>query len=198
MAGGFKRNKKAMTKREMQDQVGSQAENAIKMVQGLAMVVNQQIRNLKLETSNLAAMSIMQEEPNGVVTESSIAYIDFTGAIKNEDGSLAGNFEGGQGVGVFVDMSVHQFLTDFQKGLIGMKAGEEKTFDVKFPENYGSKELAGKTALFEVHVRKVWRDLPSRVAIKAASIQKELEAKKVAAQQITAQVNKSETAAQGA
>lgn len=60
--GGFNRNKKQMTKRELQEQVGSQAANAVQMVQGLAMVVNQQIRNLKLETSNLAAMSIMREE----------------------------------------------------------------------------------------------------------------------------------------
>lgn len=177
MAGGFK-NRKQMTKRELQEQVGDQASNAIKMVQGLAVVVNQQIRNLKLETSNLAAMSIMRDDPQGVVSDKSILYIDFVGTMKNEDGTLGDNFEGGEGIGVFVDMEVHQFLKDFQSNLLGMKVGEVKTFDVKFPENYGSKELAGKTAQFEVQVRKVLVEIPSSVASKALEIQKAREIKK--------------------
>lgn len=176
---GFKARKQ-MTKREMQDQIVDQAENAVKMVQGLAMVVNQQIRNLKLETSNLASMSIMRED-SGSVGSKSILYIDFVGTLDGKP------FEGGLGVGVFVDMEVHQFLEDFQSNLLGMKAGEEKTFDVKFPENYQSKELAGKTARFEVCVRKVFNEIPSRVAEKALEIQKQFELEKVKAQQAVAQ-----------
>lgn len=174
--GGFNRNKKQMTKRELQEQVGSQAANAVQMVQGLAMVVNQQIRNLKLETSNLAAMSIMREEVGAEIGKSSIAYIDFVGTLDGQP------FEGGEGVGVFVDMEVHQFLTDFQSALNGMKAGETKTVDVKFPENYQAKELAGKTAQFEIYCRKVLSEIKSPVAEKAAAIQKERAAKKAAEQ----------------
>jgi len=176
MAGGFNKNKKQMTKREMQEQVGTQANNAVQMVQGLAMVVNQQIRNLKLETSNLAAMSIMRED-GGEIGKSSIAYIDFVGTLDGEA------FEGGEGIGVFVDMEVHQFLSDFQSALAGMKAGETKIFDVKFPENYQAKELAAKTAQFEVCVRKVLNEIPSPVALKALEIQKARAAKKAAEQQ---------------
>lgn len=165
--GGFNsRNKKQMTKREMQEQVGAQAQNAVQMVQGLAMVVNQQIRNLKLETSNLAAMSIMREVEGAVIEKSSIAYIDFVGTLDGQP------FEGGEGIGVFVDMEVHQFLTEFQEGLKGMKAGETKTVDVKFPENYQAKELAGKTAQFEIYCRKVLSEIPSPTAVKALEIQK--------------------------
>lgn len=174
--GGFNRNKKQMTKRELQEQVGSQAANAVQMVQGLAMVVNQQIRNLKLETSNLAAMSIMREEVGAEIGKSSIAYIDFVGTLDGQP------FEGGEGIGVFVDMEVHQFLTDFQSALNGMKAGETKTVDVKFPENYQAKELAGKTAQFEIYCRKVLSEIKSPVAEKAAAIQKERAAKKAAEQ----------------
>jgi FKBP-type peptidyl-prolyl cis-trans isomerase (trigger factor) len=177
MAGGFK-NRKQMTKRELQEQVGDRAENAIKMIQGLAVVTNQQIRNLKLETSNLASMSIMRDDPNGVVTNKSLLYIDFVGTLKNEDGTLGDNFEGGEGIGVFVDMEVHQFLSDFQQNLLGMRVGEVKVFDVKFPEDYGAKEIAGKTAQFEVQVRKVFSEIPSSVATKALEIQKAREAKK--------------------
>lgn len=173
--GGFK-SKKQMTKREMQEQIADQSANAVQMVQGLAMVVNQQIRNLKLETSNLAAMSIMREEPGAAISKSSIAYIDFVGTL---DGKA---FEGGEGIGVFVDMEVHQFLSDFQSALEGMKAGELKTVDVKFPENYQAKDLAGKTASFEIYVRKVMSEIKSPIAEKALEIQKQRAADKAAQQ----------------
>lgn len=171
MSGFKSRNRKQMTKRELQEQVGSQAANAVQMVQGLAMVVNQQIRNLKLETSNLAAMSIMQDRGEAIA-KSSIAYIDFVGTLEGTP------FEGGEGIGVFVDMEVHQFLTDFQNALVGMKAGETKTVDVKFPDNYQAKELAGKTAQFEIYCRKVLSEIPSPVAVKAQEIQKARAVKK--------------------
>lgn len=171
--GGFKARKQ-MTKREMQDQIVDQSENAVKMVQGLAVVINQQIRNLKLETSNLASMSIMSED-GGAVNKKSILYIDFVGSIESKP------FEGGLGVGVFVDMEVHQFIADFQANLLGMTAGQEKTFDVKFPENYQSKELAGKTAQFEVCVRKVLNEVTSRIAEKALELQKKFEIEKAEA-----------------
>lgn len=187
--GGFNRNKKQMTKRELQEQVGSQAANAVQMVQGLAMVVNQQIRNLKLETSNLAAMSIMREEVGAEIGKSSIAYIDFVGTLDGQP------FEGGEGIGVFVDMEVHQFLTDFQSALNGMKAGETKTVDVKFPENYQAKELAGKTAQFEIYCRKVLSEIKSPVAEKAAAIQKERAAKKAAEQAEAAKAQENQESA---
>lgn len=187
--GGFNKNRKQMTKRELQEQVGSQAANAVQMVQGLAMVVNQQIRNLKLETSNLAAMSIMREEVGAEISKSSIAYIDFVGTLEGQP------FEGGEGIGVFVDMEVHQFLTDFQTALNGMKAGDTKLVDVKFPENYQAKELAGKTAQFEIYCRKVLSEIKSPVAEKAAAIQKERAAKKAAEQAEAAKAQQSQESA---
>ncbi len=187
--GGFNRNKKQMTKREMQEQVGSQAANAVQMVQGLAMVVNQQIRNLKLETSNLAAMSIMREEVGAEIGKSSIAYIDFVGTLEGQP------FEGGEGIGVFVDMEVHQFLTDFQNALVGMKAGDIKVVDVKFPENYQAKELAGKTASFKIQCRKVLSEIKSEVAEEAAAIQKERAAKKAAEQAEAAKAQENQESA---
>jgi trigger factor len=78
-------------------------------------------------------------------------------------------------------MEVHQFIADFQANLLGMSSGEEKTFDVKFPENYQSKELAGKTAQFEVCVRKVLNEVTSRIAEKALELQKKFEIEKAEA-----------------
>jgi trigger factor len=48
-----------------------------------------------------------------------------------------------------------QLLPDFEKGLIGMKAGESREFDVRFPDDYHGKEVAGKVAHFEVQLKQV-------------------------------------------
>lgn len=47
------------------------------------------------------------------------------------------------------------FIPGFEEELVGMKANEEKTFDLTFPADYGSKELASKKVTFTVTVTKV-------------------------------------------
>lgn len=44
------------------------------------------------------------------------------------------------------------FISDFEKGVEGAKAGEVRNIDATFPEDYGNKELAGQTVQFEVTV----------------------------------------------
>src|SRR5690348_4489202 len=75
--------------------------------------------------------------------------IDFRGTIGGQEfgGSKAENFTLVLGEG--------RFLKDFEDSLVGMKAGESRTFEVTFPENYHGKEAAGKTAVFEVTVHDV-------------------------------------------
>ncbi len=46
-------------------------------------------------------------------------------------------------------------LPDFEKGLLGMKAGRVNQFSVAFPNDYGNTELAGRTALFQVFLHQV-------------------------------------------
>ena len=48
-----------------------------------------------------------------------------------------------------------RLLPDFETGVGGKAPGESGAFDVAFPEDYNAKELAGKTARFEVTVKKV-------------------------------------------
>jgi trigger factor len=48
-----------------------------------------------------------------------------------------------------------RFLPEFEKSLPGMNAGDSKKFDLKFPDDYAGKEVAGKTAVFEVTVKAV-------------------------------------------
>ena len=68
--------------------------------------------------------------------------IDFVGRLDGKE------FEGGSGHDVDVVIGEGRMLPDFENGLRGMKIGEEKTFDVKFPADYHGADLQGKTAQF--------------------------------------------------
>ena len=47
-----------------------------------------------------------------------------------------------------------QMIEDFDQGVVGLGAGEERTFDAVFPEDYRAEELQGKTVQFTVKVLK--------------------------------------------
>jgi len=75
--------------------------------------------------------------------------VDFEGRI---DGEL---FEGGAGKEMAVEIGAGQMLTEFEAGLEGILAGEEKLVEVNFPEDYHGKEVAGKTAKFSLKATRV-------------------------------------------
>ncbi len=61
-------------------------------------------------------------------------------------------FEGGSGEDVPLVLGSGQFIPGFEDQLIGAKAGESRTVNVKFPENYQATAVAGKEASFAVTV----------------------------------------------
>lgn len=75
--------------------------------------------------------------------------LDFKGTL---DGVA---FEGGTATDFQFPMGQGRMLPDFEAGVRGAKAGESRTFDCKFPDEYGAAELAGKTAQFEVTIKQV-------------------------------------------
>jgi trigger factor len=75
--------------------------------------------------------------------------IDFTGAI---DGA---EFQGNKGENVPITLGGKRMIDGFEDGLVGAKAGEERTLDLQFPDNYGYKEVAGKPVQFKVSVKRV-------------------------------------------
>jgi trigger factor len=75
--------------------------------------------------------------------------IDFTGRKSGEE------FQGGRATDYPVMLGSGMMLPDFECGLRGMKEGETKNFDVKFPDDYHAKDLAGNTVQFEATCRKV-------------------------------------------
>ena len=64
-------------------------------------------------------------------------------------------FEGGKADNQYTVLGEGRLLPDFEKSLAGMKAGEKKSFDLKFPDDYHGKEVAGKNARFDVTVSEV-------------------------------------------
>ena len=72
--------------------------------------------------------------------------LDFKGFIGDEA------FEGGEAKAVPLELGSGRMIPGFEDQLIGAKAGDEPTLEVTFPEDYQSKDLAGKTARFETKV----------------------------------------------
>lgn len=75
--------------------------------------------------------------------------IDFRGSI---DGKA---FGGGEAHDFPIVIGSHSMIPGFEEGLVGLSAGAEKVLHVTFPENYHSKDFAGKAAEFAVTVHKV-------------------------------------------
>ncbi|MBD5800879.1 Trigger factor [Azoarcus sp. Aa7] len=75
--------------------------------------------------------------------------IDFAG---RKDGEL---FEGGQAQDFPFVIGAGSMLKDFETAVTGLAAGESKTFDMTFPEDYHARNLAGQTVQFEVTVKRV-------------------------------------------
>jgi trigger factor len=66
-------------------------------------------------------------------------------------GTMEGQpFQGGSGEGVPILIGSGQFIPGFEDNLVGIKAGESRTFDLKFPESYAAPNLAGKDVTFNV------------------------------------------------
>ncbi len=76
--------------------------------------------------------------------ENDISTIDFEGFV---DGVA---FEGGKGENFELTIGSGQFIPGFEEQLIGMKIGEDREINVKFPEEYHAENLCGKDAMFKV------------------------------------------------
>ena len=75
--------------------------------------------------------------------------IDYRGVIDGVE------FAGGKAEGFTLVLGEGRLLKDFEEPLIGMSAGQSKTFEVTFPADYHGKDVAGKIATFEVKLNAV-------------------------------------------
>lgn len=75
--------------------------------------------------------------------------VDFKGTLDGEA------FEGGAAKDFRFVVGAGQMLPEFDRAVVGMKAGEEKTFPLSFPSDYRAEKLAGKTGEFTVTLHEV-------------------------------------------
>jgi trigger factor len=81
---------------------------------------------------------------------------DFDGEFKNDEGQWIPK-PGMRAENYQIIVESGRFIENFLEQMVGMKAGEEKTLDLGFPENYHDEELKGKDARFKVKVHKIKR-----------------------------------------
>ena len=83
------------------------------------------------------------------VEKGDITIIDFAGSINGVA------FEGGTATNQELEIGSNKFIPGFEDQIIGMKVNEEKDINVTFPEDYFSKDLAGKEATFKVTLHEI-------------------------------------------
>tara|TARA_Y100001970_G_scaffold294363_1_gene451558 strand:- start:5667 stop:7193 length:1527 start_codon:yes stop_codon:yes gene_type:complete len=83
--------------------------------------------------------------------------IDFNGEVDgvSNDGLKGQDFE--------LELGSESFIPGFERQLVGVKAGEKRSIDVKFPDEYSHADVAGKNAKFEVHVKELRSKIESSV-----------------------------------
>jgi len=75
--------------------------------------------------------------------------IDFLGRVDGEE------FDGGKAEKAPLVLGSNQMIPGFESQLTGVKAGDQKTINVTFPENYQADHLAGKDTEFDITVHEV-------------------------------------------
>ena len=90
-----------------------------------------------------------QAQEDRVAEDGDRLLVDFVGKIDGEE------FEGGKAEDFNFVLGRGMMLPEFEEAAKGLKAGEEKTFELNFPEDYQGQEVAGKTAEFTITVKEV-------------------------------------------
>ncbi|MFZ7102280.1 MAG: trigger factor [Peptococcaceae bacterium] len=108
--------------------------------------VQQEMENLRERHAQLEVMG--EDIP---IENNDKVVLDFVG---KKDGIP---FEGGTAEDYSLEIGSGSFIPGFEEQLVGMKPAEEKTIEVKFPEEYHSEDLAGQPATFDVKIKEIKR-----------------------------------------
>ena len=104
--------------------------------------IDDEIDNLR----NKYADIVVKE--NGEVVSGNTAVIDFKGVVDGKD------LEGGSGENYPLEIGSNTFIPGFEDALVGMKVGETKDINLKFPENY-VENLKNKDVTFTVTIKEI-------------------------------------------
>jgi trigger factor len=78
-----------------------------------------------------------------------IVEIDFDGSVDGKQ------FQGGKAENYNLTLGAGQFIPGFEEQVVGHKTGDEFDVNVKFPEDYQAKDLAGKDSVFKVKLHEI-------------------------------------------
>ncbi len=109
------------------------------------------------QIERIAQNNATYEAKKGKAKDRDRVTMDYEGKIDGEA------FEGGKDENAKLVLGSNTFIPGFEEQLVGTKAGDELDVKVSFPEDYPAEHLAGKEAVFSVHVHEV--EAPNEVAI---------------------------------
>lgn len=99
-------------------------------------------KDVKAEIERIREQNARFEEVVRAAKNGDMVVLDYSGSV---DGV---KFDGGTAEAQDLELGSGRFIPGFEEQLVGLKAGEEKDVNVKFPEEYHAKDLAGKDAVF--------------------------------------------------
>jgi trigger factor len=94
-------------------------------------------------------LASLQPVEDRAVRTGDFVLMDLSGSRDGEP------IEGAQGKDQMYEVGRGNLIPGFEEELVGVKAGEEKSFDITFPEDYHAEELAGQPAVFTVTVKEI-------------------------------------------
>jgi len=105
----------------------------------------------ELESLRQRHASLIEEPEEAPATAGHTLTIDFVGQVDGKP------FEGGSAQGHELELGSGRFVAGFEEQLEGAHAGGDVQVRITFPDDYGNAELAGKDAVFQVHVASIRR-----------------------------------------
>lgn len=112
-------------------------------------VTNEEVQDEIQNRINTATKQV--EKKDGTAAEGDSVKIVYVGKLNGTA------FEGGStgDAGTTITLGNSGYIDGFDDGVIGMKVGEEKTLDLKFPDDYHKEELKGKDVTFDVTLKAI-------------------------------------------
>ncbi len=93
-----------------------------------------------IRTSQAETVAVFEDR---AIHQGDVAVVNFTGIVNGEP------LPNGSAEGHELEIGSNQFIAGFEEGLIGMKIGESRTLNLKFPEGYHEASLSGAPVTFE-------------------------------------------------
>jgi len=104
--------------------------------------IEEMLENLRKQRTEFVAVERESKDGDQMI-------IDFRGRIDGEE------FDGGKAEKAPLVLGSNAMIPGFETQLVGMKAGDEKTIQITFPEEYQAEHLAGKDTEFDITVHEV-------------------------------------------